>query len=263
MPFVQSGDARIHWEAEGQGTPILLIMGHLYSARMWYPLMPALTGYRVIRFDNRGTGQSDTTGGVTVEQMAADALAVLDAAGEANAHVYGVSMGGGIAGEFGMAYPDRVRSLTLGCTMLKTEKNALSGAQTLIYNLPRWIVRAIFKKAKPEAYGSAAPRDRALHDIGVLSQDRFTMKGVREQARAIAAYAASPERAARTLTMPVLVLHGDEDKLVPVEKGRELAAAIPGSSYVEFKGAGHNYLVAANAASTAAFLDFIAAADRA
>jgi 3-oxoadipate enol-lactonase len=264
MPFVQSGDARIHWEAEGQGIPILLIMGHLYSARMWYPLMPAIADkYRVIRFDNRGTGESDTTGGVTVEQMAADALAVLDAAGEANAHVYGVSMGGGIAGEFGMAYPDRVRSLTLGCTMLKTETNRLSGVQKLMYNLPRWMIRAVFKKAKPEGYGTAAPCDRALRDIEVLSQDQFTMKGVREQARAIANYAASPERAAARLTMPVLVLHGDEDRLVPVEKGRALAATIPGSRYVEFKGAGHNYLVAAYEQSTAAFLDFIAAADRA
>jgi pimeloyl-ACP methyl ester carboxylesterase len=263
MPFVQSGSARIHWEAEGQGVPILLIMGHLYSARMWYPLLPALKDYRVIRFDNRGTGQSDTTSGVTVEQMAADARAVLDAAGEADAHVYGVSMGGGIAGEFGMAYPERVRSLTLGCTMLKTETNTLNGVQKLMYHLPRWMIRAVFKRAKPENYGTAAPRERALRDIEMLSTDQFTMKGVRAQAKAIASYAASPERAATRLTMPVLVLHGDEDRLVPVEKGRELAATIPGSSYVEFRGAGHNYLVAANEASTAAFLDFIAAADRA
>ena len=56
-------------------------------------------------FDNRGTGESDTTGGVTVGQMADDALAVLDAAGADRAHVYGVSMGGGIAAEFAMRYP--------------------------------------------------------------------------------------------------------------------------------------------------------------
>ncbi|MDH4745621.1 alpha/beta hydrolase [Sphingomonas sp. CBMAI 2297] len=264
MPFVQSNGARIHWEAQGSGTPVLLIMGHLYSSRMWYPLLPALTRHhRAIWFDNRGTGDSDTTPGVTIEQFAADALAVLEAAGERSAHVYGVSMGGGIAAEFAMAYPERTRSVTLGCTMLKTEKTRMRGAQKLIYGLPRWLVRAMFKRAKPEAYGSAAPREAALHDIGVLSRDRFTMAGVRAQVLAIAAYATTTERARDRMTMPVLVLHGDEDKAVPVEKGRELHAIIPGSRYVEFKGAGHNYLVADNAGSTAAFLDFVAAADRA
>ncbi|WP_137863136.1 MULTISPECIES: alpha/beta hydrolase [unclassified Sphingomonas] len=264
MPFVQSNGASIHWEAEGSGTPVLLIMGHLYSSRMWYPLLPALTKrHRAIWFDNRGTGGSDTTPGVTIAQFAADALAVLEAAGETGAHVYGVSMGGGIAAEFAMAYPERTRSVTLGCTMLKTEQTEIKGAQKLIYRLPRWLVRAMFKRAKPEAYGSAAPRDAALHDIGVLSRDRFTMAGVRAQAQAIAAYATTRERARQRLTMPVLVLHGDEDKAVPVEKGRELHAMLPHSRYVEFKGAGHNYLVANNEASTSAFLDFIDGVDAA
>jgi pimeloyl-ACP methyl ester carboxylesterase len=155
-----------------------------------------------------------------------------------------------------------VRTLTLGCTMLKTEKTEVTGPRALIYRFPRWIVRAIFRMTmKPENYGTAAPRDAALRDIEVLRQDRFTMTGVRQQALAIADYAASPERAVAKLTMPVLVLHGDEDRAVPVEEGRKLHALLPHSRYVEFKGAGHNYLVAANQASTAAFLDFIAAGD--
>ena len=55
MPFVGSAGACIHWEAEGQGTPVLLIMGYLYSSRMWYPLLPALThDHRAIYFDNCG-----------------------------------------------------------------------------------------------------------------------------------------------------------------------------------------------------------------
>ena len=88
MPFAESGGARIRWEAEGSGPPVLLIMGHLYSSRMWYPLLPALTQRRrAILFDNRGTGGSDTTGQVTIGQFADDALAVLDAAGERRAHI--------------------------------------------------------------------------------------------------------------------------------------------------------------------------------
>jgi len=265
MPFINSNGARIHWEADGAGTPVLLIMGHLYSARLWYPLLPALTrNHRAITFDNRGVGESDTTPGVTVEEFAADALAVLDAAGEAKAHVYGVSMGGGIAAEFAMRYPERVRSLTLGCTMLKTEQTKLDGARRLIYSLPLALARALLARSRtPESYGSAAPRDAALRDMEVLAQDRFTMRGVKAQAEAIARYATTRERAAAALTMPVLILHGHQDTAVPVAHGRELAQIIPGSRYVEFKGAAHNYLVAANEASTAAFLDFIGEADRA
>jgi pimeloyl-ACP methyl ester carboxylesterase len=262
VPFVESGGARIHWESEGEGTPVLLIMGHLYSSRMWYPLLPALTkGHRAIWFDNRGTGDSDTTSGTTVEQYAADALAVLHAAGETSAHVYGVSMGGGIAAEFAMAYPETTRSVTLGCTMLKTEKTEIKGIAKLMYNLPRWLVRALFKRAKPENYGTAAPRDAALRDISVLAQDRFTMPGVRAQAYAIANYASTEERARARITMPVLILHGDEDKAVPVEQGRKLHEILPHSLYVEFKGAGHNYLVANNEGSTRAFLNFIDGVD--
>jgi pimeloyl-ACP methyl ester carboxylesterase len=240
-------------------------MGHLYSSRLWYPLLPELTKrHRAIWFDNRGTGGSDTTPGVTVEDFAADAIAVLDAAGVDKAHVYGVSMGGGIAAEVAMAHPDRVLSATLGCTTIKTEKTRIAGARSLIYSLPRWLVRAIFKRTMtPERYGSCAPLDKARHDIEVVTNDRFTMAGVKAQARAIADYATTHARAAATMTMPVLVLHGDEDEAVPVEKGREIAQVLPHARYVEFPGCGHNYLVADNDGSTRAFLDFIEEVDRA
>jgi len=143
MTFVTSGNARIHWDAQGEGTPVLLIMGHLYGSQMWYPLLPDLMKrHRVITFDNRGTGDSDTTRGVTIEQMAADALAVLDAAGEPRAHVYGVSMGGGIAGEFAMTWPERCLSVTLGCTALKTPDLKRSGSRApWVYHMPHWLVR--------------------------------------------------------------------------------------------------------------------------
>ena len=264
MPFVQSGNARIHWESTGRGTPVLLIMGHLYSSAMWYPLVPELAkNHRVITFDNRGTGQSDTTSDVTVQQMTADALAVLDAAGEKEAHIYGVSMGGGIAGEFGMAHPDRCLSVTLGCTMLKTNR-AGHGKQRApwIYHLPRWLVKLMLRKAgKPEAYGSAAPRDAVLHDMAVLARDRFTMKGVREQNLAITRYITTRERARERLTMPVLVLHGDEDPLVDVKYGRELHEIVPHSEIVIYPGAGHNFLVASGGKANRDFIDFIERVD--
>ncbi|HEX4182933.1 MAG TPA: alpha/beta fold hydrolase [Caulobacteraceae bacterium] len=237
---------------------MLLIMGHLYSSRMWYPLLPALTKtHRAIYFDNRGTGESDTTHSATIAEFAADALAVLDAAGVERAHVYGVSMGGGIAAEFAMRYPDRVSSLVLGCTMMKTAKGARAPwVARLLYHLPLGLVRPLLRsQVRPDAYGSAAPAEAVAKDIEVLAGDRFTMRGVRAQAAAIANYTTTREAVGR-LAMPTLVLHGDEDRTVDVEHGRELAEAIPNSRLVILEGAGHNYLVAAAQASTATLLRF-------
>lgn len=264
MPFVESDGARIHWESQGEGTPVLLIMGHASSSVMWYPIVADLAKrHRVITFDNRGTGRSDTTSGVSVEQMTADAVAVLDAAGVQRAHIYGASMGGGIAGEFGMAYPERALSVTLGCTMLKQTPAGHGNMRAKwIYRMPRWLVRWMMRKAtKPESYGSAAPREAALRDIAMQRNNHWTMKGVREQANAINNYIASPDRARTNMTMPVLILHGDEDPLVDVKYGRELHEILPHSRYVEFKGAGHNYLVAAGDKATRAFEDFIEEVD--
>jgi pimeloyl-ACP methyl ester carboxylesterase len=258
MPFAESGGARIHWEAQGSGPPVLLIMGHLYSSRMWYPLLPALTERRrAITFDNRGTGQSDTTGQVTIGQFAADALAVLDAAGARQAHVYGVSMGGGIAAEFAMRYPDRVASLVLGCAMMKTaDKPKPPWLARLIYYLPLGLVRSLMRsRLTAKAYGSAAPADAVARDMERLAGERFTMQGVRVQAQAMGDYVTTREAVSR-LAMPTLVLHGDEDGAVDVKYGRELAETIPNSRLVIFEGAGHNYLVAAGPASTEALLQF-------
>ena len=100
MPVLERSDtARISWEANGpdDGQAVLLIMGLAYPAAMWFRLMPALTErYRVIRVDNRGAGHTGDVPGApyTVETMAADCLAVLDAADVRAAHVVGISMGG-------------------------------------------------------------------------------------------------------------------------------------------------------------------------
>jgi len=111
--------ARLWWTSEGQGEPVVLVMGLAYPADMWFRVSPVLAErYRVIRLDNRGAGRTGDVPGMpyTVETMAADVLAVLDEAGESTAHVVGVSMGGLVAQEVAMSAPERVRSLVLACT---------------------------------------------------------------------------------------------------------------------------------------------------
>src|SRR5258707_9754176 len=118
MPFVENLGARIHWDEEGRGAPLLLIMGLGWPSQAWYRSRPMLSeNYRTIALDNRGVGRSEAPPGpYSITQMAADAVAVLNAARVNTAHIFGVSMGGMIAQEFALQYPKNVRSLILGCT---------------------------------------------------------------------------------------------------------------------------------------------------
>ena len=118
MPFAHNGGVGLHWRAEGDGEPVLMIMGLGANSLGWYRVLPHVAEhYRGIVFDNRGTGRSDPIGRVLkMEDLVEDALAVLDAAGEQSAHVVGASMGGMIAQQLALHHPDRVRSLALCCT---------------------------------------------------------------------------------------------------------------------------------------------------
>src|SRR5467141_5097942 len=118
MPFVENQGAKLYWDEQGSGEPLLLIMGLSYPSYMWHRSRTVFAkSYRTIALDNRGVGQSDVTPGIySIALMASDAAAVLHAAGVESAHIFGVSMGGMIAQEFALQYPNKVRSLILGCT---------------------------------------------------------------------------------------------------------------------------------------------------
>ena len=105
MPFVENEGARIYWDDQGHGPPVLLIMGLSYPSCMWYRTRPILAAhYRTIALDNRGIGKSDVPAGpYSILLMASDAAAVLDAAGVESAHVFGVSMF-----QSGMAQPHSI-----------------------------------------------------------------------------------------------------------------------------------------------------------
>jgi 3-oxoadipate enol-lactonase len=118
MSLVENRGAKIYWDEQGQGEPVLLIMGLGWASNMWHRTRPVLAArYRTIAFDNRGAGRSDTPPGpYSIALLASDAAAVLDAAGVESADVLGASMGGMISQEFALQYPKRVHSLILGCT---------------------------------------------------------------------------------------------------------------------------------------------------
>jgi 3-oxoadipate enol-lactonase len=255
MPFAERPDARIWWEQSGTGDPVLLIMGHAYGADMWHRTVPELASrYRVIRFDNRGAGRSsDPPGPYPVPLMADDALAVLDAAGAASAHVYGVSMGGFIALQLALDHPGRVRSLTLGCT-------AASAA-----GAPRGALLTRVRSAVPAAalnrmawkllYGPGTPARRRAEDQQIVRRTRASGRGRRGQITGAAGFDVTSRLV--EIRMPALILHGARDRLIPAANAKRLADGIAGARIVVFPDAGHVYTTDAPDAASQEILRFL------
>jgi pimeloyl-ACP methyl ester carboxylesterase len=240
MPYARNGRVKLHWEQHGEGDPLVLIMGHVFPAELWYPVLPALAAHRrVITFDNRGTGRSAARRDHTIADMCDDVLAVMDAAGVDKADVFGVSMGGGIAMELARRAPSRVNSLVLGCTRIKTEPAPISRRGRLLYLVPyRWLTA----RSGPSGYGSACPTDKAERDLAVLAAMRYSRTGAWAQSKAIARYALPLTEAAK-IRQPALVLHGDEDGAISLEESQLIAETLPDARWIVYPGAGHNFLV--------------------
>jgi 3-oxoadipate enol-lactonase len=261
VAFTDNKGLRLHWDEGGSGSPLLLVMGATYSSAMWYPVLSALTErHRVVWFDNRGIGQSQGTRTATISDFAADARAVMDAAGLDTAHVFGVSLGGVIVEQLALESPGRMRSLILGCTgILSDDKPRAPKSVDLMLRLPR---RVLLSMANDSAYGPACTPQAAAKDRAALRAERTTRLGMVAQQRALRAYSVSLPQIA-TLAMPVLVQHGTADRLVPVAWGRELAETLPSAQLVTYDGAGHNYLVAAGDRASADILEFLERVDAA
>ena len=173
MAFFQNQGAKIYWDEQGSGDPMLLIMGLGYPSYLWHRTRPILTKrYRTIALDNRGTGQSDAPPGpYSIAMMASDAAAALDAAGVEHAHVFGLSMGGMIAQEFALQYPARVRSLILGCTApggpnaVRAEKRVTEILMGIGLG-PEEHARAM----RPYVYDSSTPLERIEEDLAIRRQ---------------------------------------------------------------------------------------------
>jgi pimeloyl-ACP methyl ester carboxylesterase len=203
---------------------------------------------------------------ITVGDMARDAFAIMDAAGVESAHLYGVSMGGGIILEMARQHPERVRSLLLGCTMAKTPGvSRLPLLLRPLVHLPAPLLYKLLTSMRtdnPHPYGTRAPADRVAHDEAVIAGNKCDIGTSVGQARAINSYSITEDEV-RALTMPALVLHGTEDAVVAYDEGRRLHEFIAHSEMLALEGAGHNYFIAAGDEANAAALDFLHRVDTA
>ncbi len=239
MAYVVNKGAKLYWREEGSGPPVLLIMGLSFTHDMWYRVTPGLAGeYRAILFDNRGIGLSDVPRGpYSMRRMASDARAVLDAAGVESAHVIGASMGGMIAQELALRYPERVRSLMLGCT----SSSGLLGKWPQFRYAPRgWKGRSREEREhslRALLYADTTMPERIEEDVRIRCGCAWCYKGVLSQLAGILTWSAY--RRLPGIRVPTLVVHGDQDRLVPPENGRVVASRIPGARFQLIRDAGH------------------------
>jgi pimeloyl-ACP methyl ester carboxylesterase len=261
MPYAANEGAKIYWDEQGQGEPVLLIMGLGYTAHMWHRTRPRLAEqYRTIAFDNRGVGRSDTPAGpYPIALMASDAAAVLDAAGVQSAHLFGVSMGGMIAQEFALQYPTRVGSLILGCTAaggptaVRAEPEATQMLKARAGMTPDQAAEA----ALPFIYDSQTPRERIEEDLAIRRPWLPRPESYLAQLQGILAWEAYSRLP--VIGVPTLVIHGESDRLVPAGNGKLIADRIPGAKLVLIPHASHLFLTDRPQIAHEAILNFLQA----
>jgi pimeloyl-ACP methyl ester carboxylesterase len=251
---------RLYWEESGEGEPLLLIQGLGFSGAMWYRILPALEArHRVIRYDARGIGRSEIPDGpYSIPLMAADAIAVLDAAGVDTAHVFGCSLGGIVAQEVAISHADRVRSLTLCCTHPAGTDAVWPDDEVMDMlrnrnTLPR---EEAIRASIPVGYAPTTPADHIEEDVRLRLEIPTHETGYMGQLMAGLGYPGTKARLPE-VTVPALVIHGDGDRMVPVANAQILADALPDARAVIVQGAGHVIFTDAPDAVTDAMLEFL------
>jgi 3-oxoadipate enol-lactonase len=269
MAYATATDGvRLHYRITGRpsGPPVLLIQGLGADKHGWDLQRLALAwSHHTVALDNRGAGRSDKPhGSYTLEQMAADAISVLDHAGIETAHVVGASMGGAISQILTIQHPERVRSLTLTCTSCRNHawRRELLGSWgaaarqdgigSMTSQAARWVIG-------PRSFRRLMP---AVGWLGPLALGRPTHAFAAQVAAILGADDDMNERLAE-IRVPTLVVVGNQDILTPRGDSEELAELIPTAELVVISGAAHGLMIEHASTYNRVLLDFLRRAERA
>lgn len=268
MPYADGAGARVYYDIEGEGDPLLLVPGFGCNTSIYRANTPALARrFRTICLDPRGAGRSDSPpDGYTMAIYADDCAAVLDAAGERSASVFGTSFGGMIAQHLAILRPERVRRLVLGCTTPGGAAHvnpAPESIEAFVTSATLADPVASLRMRFPLNYSDAYLATHADELIAWAVADdglRSTPAGSAGQFAAVQGHDTGdrlPEIAAATL-----VLHGEDDRLVPVENARILARRIPNARLRVFAGARHVFFFERADEVNAAIIAFLTENER-
>jgi len=252
MPWLKQDGTGLFYELAGEGVPVLFIQGVGVAGDGWKPQTDELSReFSTLRFDNRGLGRNAAMPGpVTVEAMAADARALLDAVGWESAHVVGHSMGGVIAQQLALDAPARVRSLALLCTFCRGKEGARMtpgivwlGLRTRV-GTRRMRRRAMLEMIFPADYLCSVDNDELAARCGALfGRDLADSPPIlMKQLRALGAHDISA-RLGDLAKIPAMVISGEHDPIALPRFGRELAERLGNASFEVIPGVSHAVVI--------------------
>jgi poly(3-hydroxyalkanoate) depolymerase len=229
----------------GNGPPLLLVMGIGGNLDMWRPLARQLPGRRLIAFDAPGTGRS-SIGRLRRMPGLADLTAhLLDELGYETVDALGYSFGGALAQELAHRHPQRVARLILGATMCGV--GGIPGRPDVLFHLAhpmRYHSQRYLRWVSPSIYGGRARvqgADAASEHMSARLGNPPSVPGYLSQLYAISWWTSLPWL--HRLSMPVLILAGDDDPIIPLVNARILAARIPRGELHVVRGGGHLFLL--------------------
>ncbi|MCB9420292.1 MAG: alpha/beta hydrolase [Ardenticatenaceae bacterium] len=266
MPTTTANGINIYYEIHGSGDPLVLICGLGYDMWQWHKMVPGLAEqFQVITFDNRGVGQTDKPAGpYSAALLAADTAALLEALNIEKAHIMGHSMGGFIAQEMALSYPEMVDKLILASTNfggphhlpITPEAMAVLSDMTsdpvtrfknglAVSTAPGWSENNAAMIEEWLAWRVANPVDPAPYQaqmaigLSLLAED------------------ACFEPRLANVHAETLILFGEHDKVVPPGNADLLAAKIPSSTIHLLPNAGHFFPIEVPEAANEAIIEFL------
>jgi pimeloyl-ACP methyl ester carboxylesterase len=248
MPKIKANGIHIYYEIQGQGEPLVLIMGLRRNGEWWYRQLPDLSEhFHVLVFDNRGAGRSDQPEmDYSIPLFADDTAALMRALDWPSAHVLGISMGGYIAQELAINHPERVRRLVLGCTG--------PGGPQAVHMTAERMTRFM-------ANQGLTPVEILRKDLGIYFSEKFirkepekieefveiSMRFYQPPAPFLRQFAACRQHDTfdrlHRITQPTLILTGDDDPLVPPGNSLLLMKGIPQARLETFPGGRHCFFM--------------------
>lgn len=250
MPTAHNCDVSLSYDRDGppDAPTVVFVEGLGYGKWMWrFQREPLAESYDTIVYDNRGTGDSDCPEGpYTIAEMAGDLEAVLDDAGVENAHVVGASMGGMIAQRYALKF-DRAESLALLCTSHGGDDAVPVPDETLavMFDVPedadeREAIRHKMGPALSDGFAEANP-DLVERIVDWRLESDASDAGRNAQADAVQAFDAAEELPA--FPLPTLIMHGTEDRVLPVENAHALLDRLPHAELELYEGGSHLFFI--------------------
>jgi len=252
MPRARVNDIDLYYQVHGQGHPLLLIQGFGGGHEGWFFQTRAFKKhYQVIVFDNRGIGRTDRSPApYTIKTMADDAIGLLNHLGIDSAHVLGMSLGGMVAQEVAIGYPQRVIKLVLVCTS--------AGGREITDIHPEMLKAIGIKEGSTEADLRSVDFvklmsaiisvafNRRLYRMLVLSISKVSMKlgrvaGHPEQMEAVVGHSTIDRL--HLIEAPTLVITGTEDRIMSPHSSEVIASQIPNAKLVKVEGGSHAFFL--------------------